>query len=282
MESVDLKKLDIAITYVNRMAEGKNPINNFSIDDDTVLNNPNVIRCMYFIKEILEEVKHNEGYIGKRTKPKKSERAEFPLNELKRFSYTGDAHITYFVKQINELVDCGIYKKINYKLVVRWLLKNNLLQEVFDERSNTFKKCPTEEGLQLGIRLNKKYTDGGQIYESVVYNKTAQEFIIKNMEQILNYDNEYSDSQVGAKTEEYHYLDFVSNKSKEFVINLVKQGEPNLYHSVMAVINNKQNISKAELNKLYFRKYEKKRPYLLENRELVEEVLKFCWEKCNK
>ena len=56
--------------------------------------------------------------------------------------------------------------------------------------------------------LIAEYTDGGQIYESVVYNKTAQEFIIKNMEQILNYDNE--------------------------------------------------------------------------NRELVEEVLNFCWEKCNK
>ena len=58
------------------MAEGKNPINNFSIDD-TVLNNPNVIRCMYFIKEILEEVKHNEGYIGKRTKPKKVRELNF-------------------------------------------------------------------------------------------------------------------------------------------------------------------------------------------------------------
>ena len=50
MESVDIKKLETAIAYVQRIAEGNNPINNTPADEDPVLNNPNVIRCMFFVK----------------------------------------------------------------------------------------------------------------------------------------------------------------------------------------------------------------------------------------
>ena len=67
---IDIKKLDTAILYLQRIAEGNNPVNNMPAEEDSVLNNPNVIRCMYFVKEVLEEVKRNDGFIGK--KPKKS------------------------------------------------------------------------------------------------------------------------------------------------------------------------------------------------------------------
>lgn len=54
MGEIDLKKLDVSIEYIKRMAEGKNPINNESLDNDSVLNNPNVIRCFYFIEDVLK------------------------------------------------------------------------------------------------------------------------------------------------------------------------------------------------------------------------------------
>ena len=53
---IDAKKLDIAILYLQRIADGNNPVNNMPAGEDSVLNNPNVIRCMYFVKEVLEEV----------------------------------------------------------------------------------------------------------------------------------------------------------------------------------------------------------------------------------
>lgn len=45
MESIDIKKLETAIIYLQRIAEGNNPINNMPAYEDTVLNDPNVIRC---------------------------------------------------------------------------------------------------------------------------------------------------------------------------------------------------------------------------------------------
>ena len=63
MEQIDMNKLDIAIKYIQRIAEGNNPVSNTPVEEDAVLNNPNVIRCMFFVKEVLEEVRRNEGLI---------------------------------------------------------------------------------------------------------------------------------------------------------------------------------------------------------------------------
>ena len=49
--------------YLQRIADGNNQVNNMPAKEDSVLNNPNVIRCMYFVKEVLEEVKRNDGFI---------------------------------------------------------------------------------------------------------------------------------------------------------------------------------------------------------------------------
>ncbi len=31
----------------------------------SVINNPNVVRCMFFVKDVLEKIKRNDGYIGR-------------------------------------------------------------------------------------------------------------------------------------------------------------------------------------------------------------------------
>ena len=62
------EKLEKAIIYVDRIANGCNPVNNSPLTNDSVLNNPNVIRCMYFIKDILKEVYDNGGVISKKNK----------------------------------------------------------------------------------------------------------------------------------------------------------------------------------------------------------------------
>ena len=71
---IDLKKLETAITYVQRIAAGNNPVNNMPVEDDTVINDPNVIRCMYFVKDVLSEVYKNGGNIGGRIRGRRNSR----------------------------------------------------------------------------------------------------------------------------------------------------------------------------------------------------------------
>ena len=80
------------------------------------------------------------------------------------------------------------------------------------------------------------------------------------------------------------YLDPLSKDAKDFVLDLLSIGEVNLYHSIMSVINNKRKngtpfSSKEELIRFYFDKYSEKRPYLEDNRYLVEEVIDLCWRR---
>lgn len=96
--------------------------------------------------------------------------------------------------------------------------------------------------------------------------------------------SKFISQKVGSKfrsesDDEFGYLNSISDEAKQFVISLVEQGEPNLYHSIMAVLNNKRGATKEEIEKFYFAKYEMKRPYLYDKRELVDEVMELCWKK---
>ena len=142
-----------------------------------------MIRCIFFVKEILEEVKRNGGYIGK--KPGRVIWKNFPVKVLEAFSYREDQGIFKFVAQMNELVDGNVYKKLNYKVISQWLKANNFLQEKYDKELNKTVTIPTEKGIQLGIRAEKRSSSNGVEYMLIVYNRQAQEYIVRNMEKIL-------------------------------------------------------------------------------------------------
>ena len=184
MESVDSEKLEKSIIYLQRIADGKNPVTNMPAPEDSVLNNPNVIRCMYFVKEILEEVKRNGGCIGK--KKKNSDVPDFPLSVLNGFVYQEDKSITKVVGQINELIDSDLYVPLTYSPVVKWLKQNGYLTEDMNQELGKKVTMATEKGTEIGIYSEKRESMYGKIYMATLYGKQAQEFIISNMKEILN------------------------------------------------------------------------------------------------
>ena len=52
MKQFDLEKVETALTFVERIADGKNPINNDIADKDDAMNDPVIIRSMFFVKEL--------------------------------------------------------------------------------------------------------------------------------------------------------------------------------------------------------------------------------------
>ena len=88
MKQFEQEKLAVAIKYVERIADGCNPVNNVPLEYDDILNNPNIIRCMYFIKDVLEEVRNNGGFLGGISGKEPS--LPFPIEILDRFSYAED------------------------------------------------------------------------------------------------------------------------------------------------------------------------------------------------
>ena len=62
---------------------------------------------------------------------------------------------------------------------------NGFLQE---EDNLEFKKTitmPTQNGIQLGIRAERRNNSRGMDYMLLIYGKQAQEYIVQNLEKIL-------------------------------------------------------------------------------------------------
>lgn len=185
MASVDMRKLDTAITYIQRIAEGCNPVNNMVAREDSVLNNPNVIRCMFFVKEILEEVKRNGGVICDAAKTSKKRKEAFPFEVLKDFQYKEDLSITHVLKQVHSLADNENVEKFNAQAVNQWLKKNGCLTVEYREEVNKEVTVPTEKGKKLGIYTEVRNISG-RVYVAVIYGRKAQEFVVRNLENIMS------------------------------------------------------------------------------------------------
>ena len=183
MEKVDMNKLEVAIKYVQRIADGYHPVSNVPMEEDAVLNNPNVIRCMFFIKEVLEEVYHNDGMIaGKKAKAKKE---PFPFEILREFQYQEDKSISHLLAQVHAPIEGMDIKKISPQTVTTWLKSAGYLTVEYCVEVKKESTIPTEKGKALGIYSEvREY--GNNTYLIVLYNQRAQEFIVENLEKIVN------------------------------------------------------------------------------------------------
>lgn len=186
MTKVDCNKLNTALIYVERITEGHNPFNNIPVDTDSVINNPNVIRCMFFIKDVLEEIKRNDGHIGRRPRSNRDNtKSNYPFEVLEHFEYTGEKTITKLIDQLNSLADMAIYKKLSYSPVRNWLKENGYLMEQLDNATYKKSTVPTNKGFQLGIKSEIRTNSIGVEYICTTYGKEAQEFIVANIKSIF-------------------------------------------------------------------------------------------------
>lgn len=186
MSEVDMKKLEVAIKYAERMAEGNNPVKNEPAESDSVLNNPNVIRCMYFIKEVLQQVKYNGGVIGGKTY--RTSKRPFPFEVLSNFQYQQDKSISHFLAQVKDLAGDSDVRGIGTKPITDWLKQMGYLAEEYDQVFNQKKAITTPEGEAFGLYMETRTSANGNPYDVVMYSKQAQEYIVHYMETILNAD----------------------------------------------------------------------------------------------
>lgn len=183
-EAIDLKKLEVALTYIERMTEGHNPVTNQRVQEEDVLNNPNVIRCMYFIRDVLLQVKENKGIIGGRAASAKKE--PFPFEVLEKFQYEKDKSISHLLKQVSGLAENENVKTIGYKVVTDYLKATGYLSEEVNPENNHKKTLITEKGMQMGLYPEHRISAYGEAYDVIMYNQAAQEFVVKNLERMVN------------------------------------------------------------------------------------------------
>ena len=194
MSTYDLKRLEVAIQYIRRMSDGKNPVTNRPAPENEVLNNMNVHRCLKFIDEVLTDVHKSGGTVGmvSQRAPKQSVSEIFPYEALAQYKYLQDQQISYFLKQLEEYLPESQKIPVPATTITSWMRENGYLEKKVLNDTGKENSVPTGKGENLGLYMEKAGTYPNEYYR-VFYNENAQRFIIDNFRRILTESEEIRD-----------------------------------------------------------------------------------------
>lgn len=179
---MNLELLKHAKSYIEKMANGINPLTDESVPDSDIINNIRISRCLFYVNNILGEVISNGGITN--NKPKKT-----PFNiskdEINKYQYSDeDLSISKIVRKINGLVSNENMVKLKVTEVCNWLISIDLMMEgtLYGKKV----KRPTEKGKIIGMYVEHRIGTHGD-YDIILYKKGAQKFIIDNIEKLLEF-----------------------------------------------------------------------------------------------
>ena len=177
----ELEKIAYAKSFIDKLANGINPLDDTPIPDDDIANNVRLSRCFFYVSDILRQVYENGGV----KKPKHTPKIPFAvsLEQLEKFEYSAEPiAVSEIAKRIYAMADNENMEKVSYRQINQWLLNIGMLY-LHDFGGKKPVKRPTEEGNQIGITVETRMGRYGE-YQVVLYNEGAQRFILDNLEAV--------------------------------------------------------------------------------------------------
>ena len=172
-----------AKTYIDKLANGINPLNDQLLDETDIVNNVRLSRCFFYVSDVLRRVIENGGFVQK----SKSKLVAFHISdeELNKYEYSDEPiSLTRVVRRINNLINQNEIKKLSYKVVLNWLKDIGMLEDANGKYGNA-RICPTKIGEEIGISIERRLASRGE-YFATYYNRNAQEFIINHIQAIIS------------------------------------------------------------------------------------------------
>jgi len=171
---IDRNKLKVAIDWINKLAQGMNPIDGSILPDNDIVNNVHISRCLFFVSDLLNNIDNI-------TATARGHKFEFQLTPevAAKVHISESSTISMFVKEINRVAPDNM-KHLSASRVTQWLISAGYLEE--KERQDGLKyKFPTELGKSIGI--SSAWTDSSQgwQYMAIYYDANAQHFILENL-----------------------------------------------------------------------------------------------------
>ena len=179
----DLKKIAYAKSYIEKLANGVNPLTDQVVSDMDVINNVRISRCLFYVSDLLRQILDNDGISHKKSRiPKKP----FYLGHEARkgFRYSKmPIPVSEITRRINELIDTEQMAKITYRQIAEWLIEAGFLTMENDQNGKHYRR-PSPAGEKLGIFTERRQSDRGP-YTVTLYCQEAQQFIVDHLDAIL-------------------------------------------------------------------------------------------------
>ncbi len=174
----ELEKLERAKMYIDKLANGVDPLTDMEMAEDETLNQVRISRCLFYVSEILSRVIDNGGEVGKKIYVKQ---IPFTITDeqLSRVEISVQpVGVSIIAKRISDVLDENV-KNVPATHISNWLLKNEYLTE--NIYANKREKVSTSKGEALGIVTVDCVNPQGIPYRKNIYNENAQRFVINNI-----------------------------------------------------------------------------------------------------
>ena len=173
-----LDELIQAKEHIDALARGVNPFTGEPVSEG-LLNDVRLVRSFFCASRELEAL------VEKQAKKQLKQGAMANISfEITDFPYEDrPIAIKHIAERINAIVGGGSRVVSSFRLR-RSLTALGFLEPAMGRYGNA-KFCPTKEGEEIGITVEKRQGLYGD-YFAVFYNRKAQEFIVKNLPAVIN------------------------------------------------------------------------------------------------
>ncbi len=174
----DIEKIEKAKIILQKIAGGTNPISGEPIEGDNFLNDPRIIRCFYYVAEVLDNVVQG-NYMKNRI-------SDFQITEEQKSQVIfieGNIGVNQIAKCINQQINPLVSKRVSGVAINNGLKRMGILSETID---NEGKKRTTinENSADYGFQLERRNYNGNE-YDMVVIDDRGKKYILDNIEEIM-------------------------------------------------------------------------------------------------
>ncbi len=176
----EMEKIRKAKDVMEKIANGVNPITGEDITGEGFLQDPRMIRCFFFVSQVLDEVASGTYRKGGKQQP-------FIMTEAEKASVVFRDEVigmNEFCKCVNQEIDPLNSRKANALTINKSLKKRGILsdkeiednkrQTVTNEKSNTY-------GFEM---ITRSYE--GKDYDQLVMNNQGKQFLLENINELMN------------------------------------------------------------------------------------------------
>lgn len=178
----ELEMINRAKTYIDKLANGVNPLTDEPVSENDIVNNVRISRCFFYISDLLR--RFAEGGFPEAAKKGKKQPFIITEEQRKRFEFSETPiSVSEIARRFNAAVNTEGVVQMRYSGITFWLIESGLLS--VDRREDGREvKLPTAAGMELGISQEVRSGANGS-YTVVVYNENAQRYIVDNIDAIL-------------------------------------------------------------------------------------------------
>ena len=177
----ELEVMQRAKMYMDKLAQGVDPITGNELPEDALLNNVRLARCFFYVSGILQQVIDNGGIVGSR--PKKNNFIVTPQLMSRLAPADRPLRISEFTELLAAAADDPDTRRPTTTAITNWLLSKGFMEKL-PGADGKQQRVPTEAGQRIGMYTETRQGQYGE-YLAVYYSVEAQRFLLDHLGEIF-------------------------------------------------------------------------------------------------